>query len=262
MVVTAHQQQRAIVGVVEQGQHLADFLGSLRPAEFCRSVPGSTDRVRDVTAHLIVVQNHLLEAIERPTAERPHPLADFLVGLRVSHHHLEELAGELAEHQPGPELATHFQASMDDIMLRLRSPELPGVVSTPAPLQLVDLLRMVSTEWVLRSDDLTRAIPGHRPIQWHRSVLADAVRTLAEALRRHHPGQAVEIRVPPFAAVQCGGADGPRHTRGTPPAVVECEPIHFVRLCRGRETFAEALRYGHVHASGVRADISDWLPLY
>jgi hypothetical protein len=248
--------------VVEQGQHLATFLSSLRAAEFCRTVPGTTERVRDVTAHLLVTQNQLLDALERTTTERPHPLTTYLSGRRLSRHQLVELADELAEHEPGQVLATQFAQHMHEIGLQFARTDLPEVLSTPTPLRLGDLLRLITVEWVLRSDDLTRAIPGHRPIQWHRGVVAEAVRTLAETMRMHHPGQEVEIRVPPFAAVQCGSGEGPRHTRGTPPNVVECDPIPFVRLCRGRQSLPEAVRQGHIRASGVRADISDWLPLY
>lgn len=260
MAPTSAAQLRSIDGVVEQGQHVASFLASLRAAEFCRTVPGTAYRVRDVAAELLMTQNQLLEALERPTAERPQPLAIHLDGLRLSRSHPKELAGELAEHEAGPALAGQFQQQMHEIGQRLGSGDLPEVVSVPTPLRLADVVRLVAVEFVLHSDDLTRAIPGHRPVQWHRGVMADAVRALAEMMRARYPGREVEIRVPPFAAFQCGA--GPRHTRGTPPNVVECEPVPFVRLCRGRQSLPDAVQRGHLLASGVRADISDWLPLY
>lgn len=262
MAPISHPQLRSIDGVVEQGQHVASFLTSLRAAEFCRTVPGTTHRVRDVAAELLMAQNQLLEALDRPTAERPQPLAIHVDGLRLSRSHLKELAGELAEHESGPDLAGQFQQQMHEIGRRLRSGDLPDVVSIPTPLRLADLLRLVAVAFALHSDDLTRAVPAHRPVQWHRGVIADAVRALAETMRARYPGREVEIRVPPFAAIQCGTGSGPRHTRGTPPNVVECEPIPFVRLCRGRQNLPDAVRQGHLRASGVRADISDWLPLY
>lgn len=262
MAVRAGSQQRSLAGVVEQGRHLADFLVSLRPAEFSRLLHGSSEAVGDVTAHLLLTQNQLLDAIERPTTERPRPLAEVLGGLRLAQHHRDELAADMAEYERGPALATQFHERMQQIAHELQRADLPDVVSTPAPLRMTDLVRMIAVEWVLRSDDLSRAVPGHRSISRHRGAVGDAVRTLADTLRLRHPGQAVEVRVPPYVAVQCGSADGPRHTRGTPPTVVECEPIHFIRLCRGRESFADAVRQGHVRASGVRADIAEWLPLY
>jgi Bacterial SCP ortholog len=72
----------------------------------------------------------------------------------------------------------------------------------------------------------------------------------------------VEVRVPPYAAVQCAISDpGPTHTRGTPPNVVETDPLTFLRLATGRTRWTDALATGTVHASGLRADLSAVLPL-
>jgi hypothetical protein len=90
-------------------------------------------------------------------------------------------------------------------------------------------------------------------------LLADAVRALLRALRASAPGNAVEVRVPPYGAVQCG--EGPRHTRGTPPNVVETDPVTWVRLATGRLTWPGALSDGRVRASGARTDLSRYLPL-
>lgn len=91
------------------------------------------------------------------------------------------------------------------------------------------------------------------------AALPTAVRGLAEQLATVAPGRSVEVRVPPYAAVQCVG--GPRHTRGTPPNVVETDPATFLALSTGRLTWAEAVHDGRVAASGERADLSPWLPL-
>jgi len=69
----------------------------------------------------------------------------------------------------------------------------------------------------------------------------------------------VEVRVPPFAAVQC--VPGGHHTRGTPPAVVETDPQTWIALGLGELSWAEAVRSGRVHASGERSDLSAYLPL-
>lgn len=92
-----------------------------------------------------------------------------------------------------------------------------------------------------------------------RTDLALAVRGLAEQLAELAPGHHVELRVPPFSAVQC--VQGPRHTRGTPPNVVEVEPLTFVGLCLGRLAWADVARDGRVKTWGDRADLSPWLPL-
>lgn len=92
-----------------------------------------------------------------------------------------------------------------------------------------------------------------------RADLALATRGLADQLAERAPGHHVEARIPPYAAVQC--VAGPRHTRGTPPNVVEAEPVAFVQLCAGRLAWADAVADGRVRTWGDRADLSPWLPL-
>jgi hypothetical protein len=92
-----------------------------------------------------------------------------------------------------------------------------------------------------------------------RPDLALAVRGLAEELAVRAPGSSVEVRVPPFTAVQC--VAGPRHTRGTPPNVVETDPVTWLLVTTGRRGWEEAVTDGSVRTSGLRADLSAWLPL-
>jgi Bacterial SCP ortholog len=92
-----------------------------------------------------------------------------------------------------------------------------------------------------------------------RGVLRDAVRVLLTALRRAAPGRSVEVRVPPYGAIQC--IEGPTHTRGTPPNVIETDGVTFVLLGTGRLGWADAVSAGRVSASGIRADLSEYLPI-
>lgn len=92
-----------------------------------------------------------------------------------------------------------------------------------------------------------------------RSVLAPAVRHTLELFAEEHPGGAVELRVPPFAAVQA--IAGTRHTRGTPPAVVETDAGTWLSLVSGQLSWADAVSDGRVRASGERSDLTDLLPL-
>ncbi|WP_078312753.1 MULTISPECIES: sterol carrier family protein [unclassified Mycobacterium] len=93
-----------------------------------------------------------------------------------------------------------------------------------------------------------------------RAVLADAVRFTARTLAADAPGASVEVRVPPFVAVQC--ISGPRHTRGTPPNVVETTPRTWLLLATGLLTLDRATADRSATASGSRAaEIADWLPL-
>lgn len=87
----------------------------------------------------------------------------------------------------------------------------------------------------------------------------DLVRTTLRWLAQQQPGHTVEIRVPPFAAVQA--IEGPRHTRGTPPNVIEMDAGTWLSLVSGELTWAQALAAGRVNASGLRADLSALLPI-
>lgn len=92
-----------------------------------------------------------------------------------------------------------------------------------------------------------------------RAETALAVRYTLQCLTERAPGKSVEVRVPPFGAVQA--VEGPGHTRGTPPNVIETDAVTWLALATGGETWADAVGRGAVHASGVRADVSAWLPL-
>jgi Bacterial SCP ortholog len=86
-----------------------------------------------------------------------------------------------------------------------------------------------------------------------------AVRHFLAVLSQRAPGKSVEVRVPPYAAVQC--IEGARHTRGTPPAVVETDALTWLALARGQTTFLAALDAAQVRASGERSDLTPVLPL-
>ena len=89
---------------------------------------------------------------------------------------------------------------------------------------------------------------------------ATAVRYLLEELAERAPGNSVEVRVPPLGATQC--IEGPRHTRGTPPNVVEMTPAVWFGLATGQIQWDAALAESQVWASGVRADLTGLFPLY
>lgn len=92
-----------------------------------------------------------------------------------------------------------------------------------------------------------------------RTTTATAVRATLEDLAERAPGHTVEVRVAPFGVVQC--VPGPRHTRGTPPNVVETDAPTWLALAAGDLRWSDAVAGGRVRASGQRADLSDWLPL-
>ena len=93
-----------------------------------------------------------------------------------------------------------------------------------------------------------------------RSVRATFVRFTLEELATLAPGNSVEVRVPPLGVTQC--VAGPRHTRGTPPSVVETSPVVWAALALGECSWEQAVAAGVLDASGERSDLSTLLPLF
>lgn len=132
------------------------------------------------------------------------------------------------------------------------APAFDSVVVTPGgPMRLADFLRTRAVEAVVHGLDLGVA-PDRPALRVVTKVFADMFAELV-------PGRSVELRVPPFAAVQI--VEGPRHTRGTPPNVVEADPVAFVLLVAGRVPWGQVVADGRVRASGERSDLSIHLPL-
>lgn len=151
---------------------------------------------------------------------------------------LDQVAGQLTE---------ALADAPDDRLLATRS----------GAMRLDDHLVTRCVELVVHSDDLAAATGLSIPHD--RQALATATRLLADALARKAPGGSVEVRVPPYAVVQC--VEGPKHTRGTPPNVVETDPLTWLRLATGRLVWAQAVADAAVSASGERADIGELLPV-
>lgn len=148
-----------------------------------------------------------------------------------------------------------------DRSLRALLAEHPGsrlLETNAGALPLDDYLVTRAVELVVHTDDLNAAVPG-LDVPYDRQALAAATRLLADALAVKAPGGSTEVRVPPYAVVQC--VEGPRHTRGTPPNVVETDPLTWIRLATGRIGWKDALEEAKVSASGERADVGGLLPL-
>jgi hypothetical protein len=135
-------------------------------------------------------------------------------------------------------------AAVNAQLAALGRPEWSGPVA-------VDVLETACVGAVLAAIDLNQE-PERDATRW-------AVVHLLGLLARQAPGRAVEVRIPPHAAIQC--VAGPRHTRGTPPNVVETDAITWIMLAAGRITWAGALADGRLRASGPRSDLSEYLPL-
>ena len=135
-----------------------------------------------------------------------------------------------------------------------------AVVAGPrGPIGALDFARTRTLDLVVHCDDLSRSFPDRDPVPLLRPALATTVRLLAELLAGQAPGRSVEVRVAPFIAVQA--VPGPRHTRGTPPNVVETDPLTWLRVATGRQPFSEAAASGAIRASGNRSDLTGYLPV-
>lgn len=143
----------------------------------------------------------------------------------------------------------------DHVDAALSAPSFPSVIVVGnVPVRMIDALR-----WTIVLGVGARLRAG---LDVPRAALAEASRTLAELLAARHPGKAIEVRVPPFTAVQIGdGGPAPVHTRGTPPSVIETDPVTFVALLLGDLTWDEALSSHSVRASGAHSNLGALLPL-
>jgi uncharacterized protein (TIGR03083 family) len=245
--------------LLAQSSALRDWLSALPFEAFARpSVLPGWD-VRTLTGHVLLVHAGMLRSLQRPTDEAPLPLHEFVTRYRRDVEQIEARTIETAADKTPDELLLELDQAIRDIRTRLAQP-LPKVIDTPrGPTTVDDFITTRVVEMVIHADDFGRSLPAAGLVPIERRALAVAVRSLAGILAAQHPGRSVEVRIPPFVAVQC--VAGPRHTRGTPPNVVETDPMTFLRLATGRLNWADAVASGAVAASGNRADLSEQLPM-
>jgi hypothetical protein len=106
---------------------------------------------------------------------------------------------------------------------------------------------------------VTAALARSARAEWAPADLKLLSKHFLALLAERAPGASVEVRVPPYAAAQV--VEGVRHTRGTPPAVVETDPRTWIALATGALDWSTAVDEGRVRASGERTDLSPYLPL-
>ncbi|MGW0791537.1 sterol carrier family protein [Streptomyces sp. NPDC002911] len=215
--------------------------------------------VRDLAVHLTKAMDRVSHEMELPEPPGPKPQLTLLEWPFSAAGGAEGIADdtrEPAEAHPG--LAALYGETADRFARLVPASAGERLVTTRGgTMRLGDFLVTRTVELVVHTDDLNRA--AGLSIGYDRQALAACTRLLADALADKVPGGSVEVRVPPFAVVQCIG--GPKHTRGTPPNVVETDPLTWIRLATGRTRWAEALDAAQVSASGERADLAPLLPL-
>lgn len=257
-------RSKPVEALLEQSQLLVDWLGQLSDADFdAPSVLPGWD-VRTLTGHLVLISTGLLRVLDHPTGSPPVPLALWVRRYRRDVEQIEAATHQATADHSGADLVAHLATALTAMQERLSDlGTLPAVLeASRGPTTTADFLATRVVEVVVHADDLSRSRPERAPAPLSRRALSVCSRTLTGILAEQHPGRSVEVRIPPFAAVQCGVGDpGPTHTRGTPPNVVETDAVTFLRLATGRISWAEAMQTGEVAASGLRADLSPVLPL-
>ena len=259
MVATARTRPQE--ALLEQSRTVLGWLQDLSPESFERPTVLPAWTVRQLAGHLVLIHTGLLRCLDQPTKQAALPFHEFVTRYRRDVEMIMTATLEASEGLTGPEVATRLESAIDDLATKLDAGiRLSQVITTPrGPTTTEDFLATRIVELVVHTDDLNRSVPEITPAVLQRGALGRCTRALATILARRHPGRSVEVRVPPYAAVQC--VEGPRHTRGTPPNVVEVEPVAWIELATGRLVWSDALADGRIAASGDRADLSPYLPV-
>jgi uncharacterized protein (TIGR03083 family) len=238
-----------------QWQSLADVVAALPDSGFdeASSLPGW--RVADLVAHLSMCAGAPARWLAEPAPDRAEVnAADYLLCLTAAGPGIAERTVSLAAGKTPAQLralVAEAVVSLHDVVVETDPARV--IPTRLAPMRFDDFLVTRVVEGVVHGLDLQPAVGPDA------GALRVATRGLLAALLVKAPGHTVEVRVPPIAAVQC--VEGPRHTRGTPPNVVELDPLTWVRLAAGRLPWADAVSDGRVRASGERSNISALLPL-
>jgi uncharacterized protein (TIGR03083 family) len=254
----SYDPARTRAAVLAQLGNVREAVRGLGPEQLALPTRLGDWTVRELVAHIGMA----VTAVHRALALPAPPKADVTVvqwpfATAVNSAAIDEFTRTMAaEHA---DLDAHL-AEVDRSLRELLDTH-PGtrLLQTSAGAMSLDYYLVTRTvELVVHTDDLNAAVPGLE-VPYDRQALAAATRLLADALAVKAPGGSTEVRVPPYAVVQC--VEGPRHTRGTPPNVVETDPLTWIRLATGRLAWKDALEEAKVSAGGERADIGGLLPL-
>jgi len=245
---------RGVSGAVRQ---VDDLVGALAPEDFARPTRLGTWTVAELVAHLGV--SNLARYLTGPSASRPSVDAlGWVSATATAAAVVDERAQAMADESRPAELRALLHEMRVESERALADIDPWFVVPARfGDIAVADYLATRCVEFVVHSLDLAAAVES--AIVTDRDATGVAVRLLLAALASRAPGKSVEVRVPPHGAVQC--VEGPRHTRGTPPNVVECDAVTWLELATGRVTWQSAHAAARIQASGDRADLSGLLPL-
>jgi uncharacterized protein (TIGR03083 family) len=244
-----------------QVRNLVGWIATVPPAvwDSASRLPGWT--VGQLAFHTTEVPNTVIAALlEDAVRERAQTIAQYTAHWRQAATEIAE-RDRVASRDVDREGVIERHATALATMSAALDAETgdPVVLARRGPIRLSDMMVTRVNELVVHSLDLSASAPTLAPVVLDRDAMGIAVRMLTGVLAEQVPGRSVEVRIPPYAAVQC--VPGPRHTRGTPPNVIELEPAMWVELATGRLPWADAVATGRVRASGERADLSAYLPV-
>ncbi|MFC8348934.1 maleylpyruvate isomerase family mycothiol-dependent enzyme [Streptomyces sp. NPDC057280] len=244
--------------VLTQFGHVRQAVRTLTPEQLAGPTHLGDWTVRDLAAHLTMAVGAISNALEAEAPpKRTLALLDWPASTASRGADIDDGTRRLAQDNPdldalyartAERFTESFDGAADDRLIGSRT----------GAMTLADYLVTRTVELVVHTDDLNASVPG-LDIPHDRQALAACTRLLADALAAKAPGGSTEVRIPPYAVVQC--VEGLRHTRGTPPNVVETDPLTWIRLATGRLTWKDAVAEAKVSASGERADLGGLLPL-
>ncbi|MCF2526685.1 maleylpyruvate isomerase family mycothiol-dependent enzyme [Yinghuangia soli] len=244
---------RVRAAVVAEWRALAAFTSALTPAELAGPSGLTGWTLADLVGHIAAGIEAVPRWLAMPEPDGPPiTVEQWAGGTAAAAEAISDMAQEMAAAKRTPADYVDQAAA-----LAAETPETRISVTRIGPMRVPDMLITRLIEAVVHADDLERATGTAFPHD--RQALAVVTRVLADILAVRAPGHSVEVRIPPFAVVQC--VTGPKHTRGTPPNVVETDARTWLRLAAGRLTWENAVEDGSVRASGERADLAGWLPL-
>lgn len=242
--------------VLAQFEHVRSAVSALTPDQLALPTRLGDWTVRELAAHLAMAVESVSRFLDQePPAVQELTLLEWPFATAPVAHQISDDVRAIAAASAPAEL---FGRTADRIAERLPGADGERLLATRVgAMPLGDYLVSRCVELVVHTDDLNAATGLDIP--YDRKALAACTRLLADALAAKAPGASTEVRIPPYAVVQC--VEGPRHTRGTPPNVVETDPLSWIRLATGRTEWQAAVERADVAASGERADLSALLPV-
>lgn len=251
-----HPKFRKVTILVARAAATADRIGDALVGQLADLVEPACRVSALAIGAVMFLTTDALQTLGASTTARPSTLAEHLRQRELSSRVVSRMVFRIVDEEPADTLARQTGLLLAELRLALNQGRLPvSVTSLWGTVRLIDYLRGALA--------VTVELAHRCAVAPTRAAQGEVVRALAFALTERRPGSSVELRIPPFAAVQLGAlADAAVHTRGTPPNVVETDPATFLAMAYGRLGFADALSEGKLVASGAHAEeIADLFPV-